>query len=76
MINIINDLPISRLFMRMSADGKISTGQGDLRAFDEDLPAVPGVREDLHHYCEMEQKADLPYMVDEIEKISELLLVS
>jgi 2,5-diamino-6-(ribosylamino)-4(3H)-pyrimidinone 5'-phosphate reductase len=55
----MNDLPVSTLFMLMSADGKISTGQGDQRDFDKDLPAVPGVGEGLHQYYELEQQTDL-----------------
>ncbi len=35
--------PVTTLFMLMSLDGKISTGEGDRLDFDRDLPLVPGV---------------------------------
>ncbi len=53
------DRPVTTLFMLMSADGKISTGASDALDFDQDLPRVPGVREGLHQYYEIEQTTDL-----------------
>ncbi len=51
--------PVTTLFMLMSADGKISTGSTDELDFDRDLPTIPGVREGLHQYYEIEQTTDL-----------------
>jgi 2,5-diamino-6-(ribosylamino)-4(3H)-pyrimidinone 5'-phosphate reductase len=45
--------------MLMSVDGKISTGSTDELDFDRDLPRLPGVREGLHQYYEIEQMTDL-----------------
>lgn len=45
--------------MLMSADGKISTGSTDALDMDRDLPKIPGVREGLHQYYEIEQTTDL-----------------
>lgn len=50
--------PITTLFMLMSLDGKISTGVGDKRDFDADLPRVEGAREGLHQYYEIEKGTD------------------
>lgn len=51
--------PVTTLFMLMSLDGKISTGACDALDFDRDLPRIPGVREGLHQYYEIEQTTDL-----------------
>ena len=53
------DRPITTLFMLMSVDGKLSTGASDEFDFDRDLPLLPGVREGLHQYYEIEQTTDL-----------------
>ena len=53
------DRPITTLFMLMSVDGKISTGSTDELDVDRDFPKLPGVREDLHQYYEIEQTTDL-----------------
>jgi 2,5-diamino-6-(ribosylamino)-4(3H)-pyrimidinone 5'-phosphate reductase len=53
------DRPVTTLFMLMSVDGKISTGSTDELDFDRDLPRLPGVREGLHQYYEIEQMTDL-----------------
>lgn len=53
------DRPITTLFMLMSVDGKISTGATDDFDVDRDLPLIPGVREGLHQYYEIEQTTDL-----------------
>lgn len=55
----MNDKPITTLFMLMSVDGKISTGNNDERDFDKDLPGVAGVGDGLDQYYELEQKTDL-----------------
>ena len=51
--------PITTLFMLMSVDGKISTGASDELDADKDFPRIPGVREGLHQYYEIEQTTDL-----------------
>lgn len=51
--------PITTLFMLMSVDGKISTGAMDELDVDRDFPKLPGVREGLHQYYEIEQTTDL-----------------
>ena len=53
------DRPVTTLFMLMSADGKINTGFTDELDFDRDLPFLPGVREGLYQYYEIEQTTDL-----------------
>ena len=53
------DRPIATLFMLMSVDGKISTGSTDELDVDRDFPKLPGVREGLHQYYEIEQTTDL-----------------
>ena len=53
------DRPITTLFMLMSVDGKISTGSTDELDVDRDYPKIPGVREGLHQYYEIEQTTDL-----------------
>ena len=53
------DRPITTLFMLMSVDGKISTGSTDERDVDRDFPKIPGIREGLHQYYEIEQTTDL-----------------
>ena len=42
--------PITTLFMLMSVDGKISTGETDELDFDKDLPNIIGVKEGLQQY--------------------------
>ncbi|MCR5299271.1 MAG: dihydrofolate reductase family protein [Erysipelotrichaceae bacterium] len=51
--------PVTTLFMLMSVDGKISTGSTDELDVDRDFPKIPGVREGLHQYYEIEQTTDL-----------------
>ena len=53
------DRPITTLFMLSSLDGKISTGASDDLDVDRDFPAIPGLREGLHQYYEIEQTTDL-----------------
>lgn len=53
------DRPITTLFMLMSVDGKISTGSTDELDVDRDFPEIPGIREGLHQYYEIEQTTDL-----------------
>ena len=51
--------PITTLFMLMSVDGKISPGITDELDFDKDLPLIPGVKEGLQQYYDIEQTTDL-----------------
>lgn len=51
--------PICTLFMLMSVDGKISTGDNDQLDVDCDYPKLEGVKEGLHQYYEIEQCQDL-----------------
>ena len=53
------DRPITTLYMLMSVDGKISTGSTDELDVDKDFPRIPGIREGLHQYYEIEQTTDL-----------------
>ncbi len=47
------------LFMLMSVDGKISTGDRDVLDFDQDLPHIRGVKEGLFQYYDLEKLTDL-----------------
>ena len=51
--------PITTLYMLISVDGKISTGATDEMDVDRDFPGIPGLREGLHQYYEIEQTTDL-----------------
>jgi 2,5-diamino-6-(ribosylamino)-4(3H)-pyrimidinone 5'-phosphate reductase len=51
--------PVTTLFMLMSVDGKISTGNIDDRDVDKDFPRIVGVKEGLNQYYEIEQTTDL-----------------
>ena len=51
--------PITTLFMLMSVDGKISPGATDDLDFDKNLPLIPGVKEGLQQYYDIEQTTDL-----------------
>ena len=51
--------PITTLFMLMSVDGKISPGAIDDLDFDKDFPHIPGVKEGLQQYYDIEQTTDL-----------------
>lgn len=55
----MNPRPITTLFMLMSADGKISTGDNDSLDMDQDLPKIAGIKEGLHQYYEIEETTDL-----------------
>lgn len=45
--------------MLMSVDGKISTGDTDIMDVDKDYPKIPGLKEGLHQYYDLEQETDL-----------------
>ena len=51
--------PITTLFMLMSVDGKISSGASDMLDPDKDWCTIPGVREGLHQYYEIEETTAL-----------------
>jgi 2,5-diamino-6-(ribosylamino)-4(3H)-pyrimidinone 5'-phosphate reductase len=56
---VMNDRPITTLFLLQSLDGKISTGDIDERDFDKDLAQIVGIKEGLHQYYEIEGQTDL-----------------
>lgn len=56
---IMKKRPITTLFLLASVDGKISTGAADELDVDIDFPKIPGVREGLHQYYEIEETTDL-----------------
>lgn len=51
--------PITTLFMIMSLDGKISPGASDNLDIDKDFPGIPGLKEGLQQYYDIEQTTDL-----------------
>jgi 2,5-diamino-6-(ribosylamino)-4(3H)-pyrimidinone 5'-phosphate reductase len=51
--------PITTLFMLMSVDGKISTGNIDERDVDKDYPKIDGIKNGIKQYYEIEQTTDL-----------------
>ena len=51
--------PVTTLFMLMSVDGKISTGQSDDLDVDSDFPKIAGVNDGLYQYYEIEQTTEL-----------------
>ena len=51
--------PITTLFMLMSVDGKISTGNSDALDVDQDFPKMDGVKEGLYQYYEIEACSEL-----------------
>lgn len=55
----MKERPITTLFMLMSVDGKISTGQSDNLDVDSDFPKIHGLKEGLHQYYEIERTTDL-----------------
>lgn len=51
--------PRITLFMLMSVDGKISTGDTEVMDVDKDFPNISGLKEGLSQYYEIEQQTDL-----------------
>lgn len=51
--------PYTTLFMLMSVDGKISTGDSYELDFDRDLPKIKRVKEGLQQYYDLERQTDL-----------------
>ncbi len=56
---MVRNIPKTTLFMLMSLDGKISTGDVDARDFDTDLLGISGIKEGLHQYYEIEKTTDI-----------------
>ena len=52
------DRPFTTLFLLVSTDGKISTGDRDEMDVDRDFPHVPSVREGLKQYYDPELGTD------------------
>ena len=50
--------PETTLFMLMSVDGKISTGDTDYLDVDKDFPKISGIREGLYQYYDLEKRTD------------------
>ena len=51
--------PVNTLFMLMSLDGKINSGDSDELDVDRDWCKINGVKEELHQYYEIEKTTDL-----------------
>ena len=51
--------PETTLFMLMSVDGKISTGDKDIMDIDTDLKKIAGIKEGNKQYYDLEQETDL-----------------
>lgn len=54
-----NERTTNTLYMLMSLDGKISTGDADKLDFDNDLPKISGVKEGLNQYYDIEKTTDI-----------------
>ena len=51
--------PYTTLFLLISVDGKISTGDTDIMDVDRDYPKIAGVKEGLKQYYELELQTDI-----------------
>lgn len=51
--------PETTLFMLVSVDGKISTGDNDTMDVDKDYPEINGIKDGLQQYYDIEQTTDL-----------------
>ncbi len=51
--------PFTTLFLLVSVDGKISTGDTDAMDVDSDYPTIDGVKEGLKQYYDLESSTDL-----------------
>ncbi len=51
--------PETTLFLLMSVDGKISTGDNDTLDVDKDFPKIHGLKEGLQQYYDLELQTDL-----------------
>ncbi|MFA5047841.1 MAG: dihydrofolate reductase family protein [Patescibacteria group bacterium] len=50
--------PITTLFLLVSVDGKISTGDTEIMDVDSDFPKIDGVKEGLSQYYKLEKQTD------------------
>lgn len=55
----MNQRPYTTLFLLVSVDGKISTGDTDAMDVDKDYPKIEGVKEGLKQYYDLEMETDL-----------------
>ena len=55
----MNQRPYTTLFLLVSVDGKISTGDTDVMDVDKDYPKIVGVKEGLKQYYDLELETDL-----------------
>lgn len=55
----MNQRPYTTLFLLVSVDGKISTGDTDVMDVDRDYPKIAGVKEGLRQYYDLELETDL-----------------
>ena len=53
-----NERPLNTLFMLMSIDGKINSGNSDELDVDRDWPKIDGVKEGLYQYYDIEKTTD------------------
>lgn len=57
------DRPFTTLFMLISLDGKISTGDADIMDTDTDYRKIIGIKEGLQQYYDLEKKTDLHFLI-------------
>lgn len=55
----MNQRPYTTLFLLVSVDGKISTGDTDIMDVDKDYPKIAGVKDGLKQYYDLELETDL-----------------
>jgi len=55
--------PETTLFLLLSVDGKISTGDTDKMDTDSDYPRIKGVKEGLQQYYDIEKTTDLFFLI-------------
>ncbi len=58
-VDFTNIRPETTLFMLVSVDGKISTGDNDSMDVDKDYPKIEEVKDGLNQYYDIEQTTDL-----------------
>lgn len=54
----VTNKPRNTLFLLISLDGKISTGDNDSLDVDKDFPRIKGIKEGLHQYYDIEKTTD------------------
>ena len=55
----MNQRPYTTLFLLVSVDGKISTGDTEVMDVDKDYPKIDGIKEGLKQYYDLEMETDL-----------------